>query len=127
LGTTGKWVDENRNRKYCSSSDVGISCCVEVTCAADEFRCATGTQCVDPYAQCNGVPDCDDGSDETVELCGMCFHYLLTSHTSPCRLNQLPASFRQPNPDHSSSHSSQNNHSSSSLPSCDGLPVRVKY
>jgi len=48
----------------------GISCCVEVTCAANEFRCASGTQCVDPYAQCNGVADCDDASDETVELCG---------------------------------------------------------
>jgi len=42
----------------------------EVTCAADEFLCASGTQCVDSYCHCNGVPDCDDGSDENVELCG---------------------------------------------------------
>jgi len=55
----------------------------EVTCAVDEFRCASGTECVDPYAQCNGVADCSDGSDETVELCGMrirsfiYYHFLL--------------------------------------------------
>jgi len=61
-------------------------CVVEVTCAADEFRCASGAQCVDPYAQCNGVADCNDASDETVELCGKvstsitCSLYLLV-HT----------------------------------------------
>jgi len=64
-----------------------------VTCAADEFRCASGNQCVDPYCQCNGVADCDDASDETVELCGtyVTLPYSLTYllHNSPifCLLN----------------------------------------
>ena len=38
-------------------------------------------------------------------------------YASPCLWNKLPASFRQPNPDHSFSHSSQPNCLSSSVPS----------
>jgi len=38
-------------------------------------------------------------------------------YASPCFWNNLPASFRQPNPDHSFSHSSQPNCLSSSVPS----------
>ena len=38
-------------------------------------------------------------------------------YASPCLWNKLPASFRQPNPDHSFSHSSQPNSLSSPVPS----------
>ena len=38
-------------------------------------------------------------------------------YACPCLWNKLPASFRQPNPDHSFSHSSQPNCLSSSVPS----------
>ena len=69
----GIWENETG-----SIADLISLCCTEVTCAADEFRCASGTQCVDPYAQCNGVADCDDSSDETVELCGNVISYLLS-------------------------------------------------
>ena len=45
------------------------------------------------------------------------FDVIWFQHASACLWNQLPASFCQPRPNHSPSHSSHPNHLSSSLPS----------
>ena len=51
-------------------------------------------------------------SSSSLKIADRSFRY-----ASPCLWNKLPASFRQPNPDHSFSHSSQPNSLSSSVPS----------
>ena len=50
-------------------------------------------------------------SSSSLKITNRSFRY-----ASPCLWNKLPASFRQPNPDHSFSHSSQPNCLSSSVP-----------
>ena len=34
------------------------------TCEETEFSCITGGQCVSNSVQCDGVEDCDDGTEE---------------------------------------------------------------
>ncbi|CAM9162284.1 unnamed protein product [Bubo scandiacus] len=46
------------------------SACVKKTCAESDFVCISG-QCVPNRWQCDGDPDCEDGSDESAELCHM--------------------------------------------------------
>lgn len=41
------------------------------TCAESDFVCNSG-QCVPNRWQCDGDPDCEDGSDESAELCRKC-------------------------------------------------------
>ncbi|XP_032062699.1 very low-density lipoprotein receptor-like [Aythya fuligula] len=54
------------------------SACVKKTCAESDFVCNSG-QCVPNRWQCDGDPDCEDGSDESAELC----------HTRTCRVNEI--------------------------------------
>ncbi|XP_071798566.1 uncharacterized protein [Asterias amurensis] len=35
-----------------------------VTCSEDEFQCDTGIQCISNNTRCDGLPNCDDYSDE---------------------------------------------------------------
>ena len=41
------------------------------TCAESDFVCKNG-QCVPNRWQCDGDPDCEDGSDESPEQCREC-------------------------------------------------------
>ena len=41
-----------------------------IECGADEFMCLDNGQCMPEDIQCNGEQDCDDWSDEDVDLCG---------------------------------------------------------
>ena len=41
-----------------------------VQCGSDEFLCLNNGQCMPGDIQCNGEKDCDDWSDEDIELCG---------------------------------------------------------
>ncbi|XP_032040423.1 very low-density lipoprotein receptor-like [Aythya fuligula] len=54
------------------------SACVKKTCAESDFVCNSG-QCVPNRWQCDGDPDCENGSDESAELC----------HTRTCRVNEI--------------------------------------
>ncbi|MEQ2204895.1 hypothetical protein XENOCAPTIV_020567, partial [Xenoophorus captivus] len=38
------------------------------TCAELDFVCRSG-QCVPKRWHCDGEPDCEDGSDESIEIC----------------------------------------------------------
>jgi len=40
-----------------------------LTCTVEEFACHDGTQCIPLEAFCNGLPQCNDGSDETDPAC----------------------------------------------------------
>ena len=50
-------------------SDCNILGAVQAICPEGLFRCGNG-QCIDPLYKCNGKKDCNDGSDESVALCG---------------------------------------------------------
>lgn len=41
---------------------------VQKTCAETDFVCQNG-QCVPSRWQCDGEPDCEDGSDESLDVC----------------------------------------------------------
>ncbi len=41
-----------------------------LTCAVDEWACDTDGQCIDKMFVCDDDPDCNDGSDEKISLCG---------------------------------------------------------
>ena len=48
-----------------------LSCASELQgCSDDQFTCANGRMCLPIEYKCNGIKDCDDGSDETTETCG---------------------------------------------------------
>lgn len=47
---------------------LSFSLAVKKTCAESDFVCISG-QCVPNRWQCDGDPDCEDGSDESAELC----------------------------------------------------------
>lgn len=49
-------------------TSVFFSLAVKKTCAESDFVCLSG-QCVPNRWQCDGDPDCEDGSDESSELC----------------------------------------------------------
>uniref|UniRef100_A0A8C1U7X5 Very low-density lipoprotein receptor n=1 Tax=Cyprinus carpio TaxID=7962 RepID=A0A8C1U7X5_CYPCA len=51
---------------------------VRKTCAEVDFVCRSG-QCIPKRWQCDGEPDCEDGSDESIEMC----------HTRTCRVNEF--------------------------------------
>ena len=44
--------------------------CHGKVCQQDQFRCNDG-HCIDEEYKCDGDKDCNDGSDETTELCGV--------------------------------------------------------
>uniref|UniRef100_A0A8B9VCV0 EGF-like calcium-binding domain-containing protein n=1 Tax=Anas zonorhyncha TaxID=75864 RepID=A0A8B9VCV0_9AVES len=54
------------------------SACVKKMCAESDFVCNSG-QCVLNRWQCDGDPDCENGSDESAELC----------HMRTCRVNEI--------------------------------------
>ena len=39
-------------------------------CRSYQFKCNNGRQCIMETSKCDGWKSCDDGSDETTELCG---------------------------------------------------------
>lgn len=47
---------------------LSFSLAVKKTCAESDFVCISG-QCVPNRWQCDGDPDCEDGSDESAEQC----------------------------------------------------------
>ncbi len=38
--------------------------CPPITCSAAQFKCANNNQCIHESYKCDGIPDCDDRSDE---------------------------------------------------------------
>ena len=42
---------------------------VDYTCRTDSRKCADGLQCISEYNFCNRYTDCNDESDEDVEIC----------------------------------------------------------
>ncbi|XP_032059993.1 very low-density lipoprotein receptor-like [Aythya fuligula] len=54
------------------------SACVKKTCAEPDFVCNSG-QCVPNRWPCDGDPDCENGSDESADLC----------HMRTCRVNEI--------------------------------------
>ena len=38
-------------------------------CQSTEFQCVTSGTCIDVQRQCDGVKDCNDGSDEAKSIC----------------------------------------------------------
>uniref|UniRef100_A0A3B3ZJH4 Uncharacterized protein n=1 Tax=Periophthalmus magnuspinnatus TaxID=409849 RepID=A0A3B3ZJH4_9GOBI len=44
---------------------------VHKTCADSDFVCQSGG-CVPVRWQCDGEPDCEDGSDEAMDICRKC-------------------------------------------------------
>jgi low density lipoprotein-related protein 2 len=38
--------------------------CPPITCSANQFKCADLRQCIEENYKCDGIPDCNDGSDE---------------------------------------------------------------
>ena len=47
--------------------------CGNLTCADDEFSCASSGMCFSQLAVCNGSSECEDHSDEEPGLCGQYF------------------------------------------------------
>ena len=44
----------------------------------DSFKCdVTMTECIDPGLTCNGVAECRTGYDESVEICGESWNFVL--------------------------------------------------
>ena len=41
-----------------------------IECGSDEFMCLNNGHCMSGNVQCNGEQDCDDWSDEDIDLCG---------------------------------------------------------
>lgn len=39
----------------------------------DVFNCGDGGLCIPPEQKCNGISECHNGADESVEQCGGCF------------------------------------------------------
>ena len=39
--------------------------CPPISCSAQQLKCTSGKQCVHESYKCDGIPDCEDGSDET--------------------------------------------------------------
>ena len=56
------------------SGDAHVYCWCYVYFSAcdpvDQFACVVGGKCVPALKVCDSTPDCDDGSDETTEVCG---------------------------------------------------------
>ena len=48
-----------------------------VECDSDEFTCNSNT-CISQTSVCDGVTDCDDGSDEWRSYCGRCIDAVLS-------------------------------------------------
>lgn len=44
--------------------------CADYTCPPGKFKCTSG-RCIPNYLICDGDPDCDDGSDETEQMCSI--------------------------------------------------------
>lgn len=42
---------------------------VDYKCRTGERKCSDGLKCVSDYSICNGYADCEDKSDEDVEMC----------------------------------------------------------
>jgi hypothetical protein len=42
---------------------------VDYTCRTDSRKCSDGLQCISEYNFCNRYTDCNDESDEDVEIC----------------------------------------------------------
>ena len=40
----------------------------DLFCSSTDFKCSSG-QCIDSTSLCDGIKDCNDGSDETVGQC----------------------------------------------------------
>lgn len=51
--------------------------------ANEEYSCKSG-QCIDITSICDGIPDCNDKSDETVELCKSRVVYVLNRIRKKC-------------------------------------------
>ena len=59
-------------------------------CPAAKAKCADGLQCVPKKKQCDGVPQCNDGSDESKEVCpGLDTTFLLFSSAAEVRTRNL--------------------------------------
>ncbi|MEE2961899.1 MAG: pre-peptidase C-terminal domain-containing protein [Myxococcota bacterium] len=46
-------------------SEIGGS----LNCDSDQFSCTGGNQCIPVAWKCDGIPNCNDGSDEIIETC----------------------------------------------------------
>ena len=64
-------------------------------CPAAKAKCADGLQCVPKKKQCDGVPQCNDGSDESKEVCpGSNITCLFLSTATALVLNRSPIIFK---------------------------------
>lgn len=41
-----------------------------VNCTGDQFLCNDGSKCIPNTKKCDGVLNCEDGSDESTSFCG---------------------------------------------------------
>lgn len=72
---------------------VFLTISVRKTCAEVDYVCLSG-QCIPKRWQCDGDPDCEDGSDESIEMCresDLVFNtpYLFSGIMALCLLHEL--------------------------------------
>lgn len=51
--------------------------CPPITCQSNQFKCNDLKQCIQESYKCDGIPDCNDGSDEIG--CRKYFSFLFTN------------------------------------------------
>jgi len=108
------WLKINQRIEY---KILSLTCKVLTTAQPGYLRNLISVDSPHIESSSSSVALSQPSSSSSLKITDCSFRY-----ASPCLWNKLPASFRQPNPDHSFSHSSQPNFLSSSVSS---LPLSL--
>jgi hypothetical protein len=65
----GELADPSDPTDGSATSDASDPSDSTITCTSEEFACTDGTQCIPTASFCDGLPQCNDGSDETDPAC----------------------------------------------------------